>query len=125
MTGFREDIPEVIAALDALVVPSHAEAQSLVIPQAFASAKPVIASAVGGIPELVDDGRNGLLTPPGDATGLAEAMERFVTDPQLRKRLSEAGLRHAHTPGLRKPHGRNNIRLQEGGAASGGTQTRP
>lgn len=97
MTGFREDIPEVIAALDALVVPSHAEAQSLVIPQAFASAKPVIASAVGGIPELVDDGRNGLLTPPGDAIGLAEAMERFVTDPQLRKRLSEAGLRHART----------------------------
>lgn len=97
MAGFREDIPEVIAALDVLVVPSHAEAQSLVIPQAFASGKPVIASAVGGIPELVENERNGLLVRPGDAPALASAMERLATNPQLRTRLAEAGLRHART----------------------------
>ena len=97
MTGFREDVEQVIAALDVVVVPSTAEAQSLVIPQAFASGRPVIASAVGGIPELVQHEETGLLTPAGNPAALADAMSRLIRDPDLRKRLGAAGLRYARS----------------------------
>jgi glycosyltransferase involved in cell wall biosynthesis len=85
MTGYRQDVAEVMAALDVLVVPSLAEAQSIVTPQAFASGKPVIASRVGGLPELVKDEDTGLLVPPGDACALANAMSRLAGDLPLRK----------------------------------------
>jgi glycosyltransferase involved in cell wall biosynthesis len=59
ITGYREDLSQVIAALDFVVVPSLREAQTIVIPQAFAAGKPVIASLVGGIPKLVRHEQNG------------------------------------------------------------------
>jgi len=95
LTGFRRDIPRIMRALDCLVVPSGQEAQTLVIPQAFATAKPVIASRVGGIPELVTDGENGLLIPPADPANLAEAMLKIATDPALASRLAAEGRRFA------------------------------
>ncbi|MEI6073637.1 MAG: glycosyltransferase family 4 protein [Verrucomicrobiae bacterium] len=90
--GYRDDVPEIMAAIDVLVVPSLKEAQSIVIPQAFATGKPVIASDVGGIPELVKHGENGLLVQPGDERGLADAMARLAESPDLRRRLGAAGL---------------------------------
>ncbi len=87
LTGLRHDIPHIMRALDCLVVPSKKEAQTLVIPQAFASAKPVIASSVGGIPELVTDGKNGLLIPPSEFEKLAAAMLRITADPALASHL--------------------------------------
>lgn len=93
--GFRRDIPRVTAALDALVVPSLREAQTLVIPQAFAMRKPVIASNVGGIPELVQHGVNGLLVPPNDPSALAHAMRLLLDDPPLAQRLADEGYRFA------------------------------
>lgn len=95
MTGFRRDIPRIMRALDCLVVPSIKEAQTLVIPQAFATGKPVIASRVGGIPELVEDGVNGLLLTPKDHRGLAERMLRLINEPELAARLGRAGLEFA------------------------------
>jgi glycosyltransferase involved in cell wall biosynthesis len=95
MTGYRNDIAEVMAALDVLVVPSLAEAQSLVVPQAFATGCAVIASNVGGLPELVRHEVNGLLVPPGQSEALAAAMRRMIDDPALRKRLAQAGLETA------------------------------
>ena len=92
LVGYREDVPKVMAAIDVLVLPSKQEAQSLVIPQAFATGKPVIASNVGGIPENVRDGVNGFLVSPGDEKGLAAAMEQLAASPDLRKRFGAAGL---------------------------------
>lgn len=97
LTGYREDIARVIAALDVVVVPSLHEAQTIVIPQAFASGKPVIASQVGGIPELVAHEQNGLLVPPADHEALSSAMLRLFSDPALRDRLAAAGLRLARS----------------------------
>jgi glycosyltransferase involved in cell wall biosynthesis len=87
MTGYRQDVPEVMAALDVLVVPSTAEAQSIVTPQAFASGKPVIASRVGGLPEIIRDGETGLLVPPGDVATLAAEMRRLANNEELRKTM--------------------------------------
>ena len=92
LAGYREDVPAILAALDALVVPSLKEAQTIVIPQAFATGKPVIASRVGGIPEIVTHGVNGWLVPAGDDRALADAMMRFAESPDLRLRLGRAGL---------------------------------
>jgi glycosyltransferase involved in cell wall biosynthesis len=92
LVGYRQEVPSVMAAIDVLVVPSKQEAQSLVIPQAFATGKPVIASNVGGIPELVRDGVNGYLVSPCDENGLAAAMERLAASPDLRRRFGAVAL---------------------------------
>ncbi len=89
--GYEADIPGVLAALDILAVPSLMEAQSRVVPEAFASGRAVIASRVGGLPELVTHEKNGLLVPPGDVPALAAAMLRLIQDPELRARLAAAG----------------------------------
>ena len=92
LAGYREDVPEILSAIDVLVVPSLHEAQTIVIPQAFATGKPVIASEVGGIPEIVTNEENGLLVPAGDDRELASAMLRLAGSPELRHRLGAAGL---------------------------------
>jgi len=88
LAGYRHDIPWVTAALDALVVPSIEDAQTMVIPQAFAMRKPVIATRVGGIPEIVTHEETGLLVPPNDEVALAAAMLRFLGDPIDMQRLA-------------------------------------
>lgn len=72
LTGFQTKVEEFMAASDVIVLTSMLEAQSLVIPQAFAMKKIVVASAVGGIPELVKHGETGFLYPAGDENRLAE-----------------------------------------------------
>jgi glycosyltransferase involved in cell wall biosynthesis len=92
LTGFRRDIPEVMAALDVLVLPSvKSEATSQVIPQALAVGTPVVATAVGGIPEIVHDGENGLLAPPADAAALAGAILSLLADPERARAMARAG----------------------------------
>src|SRR5207245_2959465 len=81
MTGFRRDVPEVMAALDLLVLPStRSEATSQVIPQALAVGTPVVATVVGGIPEIVKDGVTGRLVPPGEPDALARAIVEMISD---------------------------------------------
>ncbi len=89
--GFQKDVRPVLWAADAFVhVPTHfPEGVSVAVLEAMASGLPVIASKVGGIPEVVRDGETGLLVPPGDATVLAEALRHLRTDPSLRRRLGE------------------------------------
>ncbi len=95
MTGYRNDAPTIMAALDVLVVPSTAEAQSLVVPQAFATGRAVIATNVGGLPELVQHGETGLLVTPGSPEDLATAMRRLADDRALRARLAHNGRAYA------------------------------
>ena len=79
--GQRRDIPDLLAALDIFVLPSHSEGVSLALLEAMAAGLPVIATAVGGLPEVVTDGENGLLIPPKDPEALAAALARLLADP--------------------------------------------
>ena len=88
-SGQRRDIPDLLAALDILVLPSHSEGVSLALLEAMAAGLPVIATAVGGLPEVVTDGVNGLLIPPRDPEALARALDRLLADPDFARRLGE------------------------------------
>ena len=90
-TGRRDDVPAVTAALDVAVLPSYREAQGLSILEAMALARPVVASAVGGIPEMIEDGVSGLLVPPHDPPALARAIVRLLTDHPYADVLARAG----------------------------------
>jgi glycosyltransferase involved in cell wall biosynthesis len=74
-----------------LVLPSLAEAFGMTVLEAMASRTPVIATRVGGIPEVVHNGHNGLLVPPADTDALSDAMERIAKDSRLRRTLAEEG----------------------------------
>src|SRR6267143_1422939 len=92
LTGFRRDIPEVMAALDVLVLPSiRSEAIPQVIPQALAVGTPVVASTVGGSPELIHDGENGRLVPPADPQALADAILALLREPERARAMARAG----------------------------------
>src|SRR5882672_4598900 len=92
LTGFRRDIPEVMAALDVLALPSiRSEAIPQVIPQALAVGTPVVASTVGGSPELIRDGENGRLVPPGDSRALADAILALLREPERARAMARAG----------------------------------
>lgn len=90
LAGFRSDIPHVLNALDLLVVPSRMETFSLVVVEAMAVGTPVIASKVGGILDLVEDGREGLLVAASDPAGMAEAILQLAQDPERRRAMSRA-----------------------------------
>lgn len=90
-TGRRDDVPAVTAALDVAVLPSYREAQGLSILEAMALYRPVVASAVGGIPEMIEHGRTGLLVPPRDPAALAASIVRLLTDHPYADTLARAG----------------------------------
>ncbi len=90
-TGRRDDVPSVTAALDVAVLPSYREAQGLSILEALALSRPVVASNVGGIPEMITDGVNGLLVPPHDPDALAAAIVRLLRDHPLADTLGRRG----------------------------------
>ena len=90
-TGRREDVAAITGDVDVAVLPSLREAQGISILEAMARRKPVVASAVGGIPEVLTNGLDGLLVPPADPRALAEACIRLACSPELRTRMGEAG----------------------------------
>jgi len=90
-TGFRTDIPEVTAAFDIAVLASYFEGLGRVLLEAMASGKAVVATRVGGIVDVVDDGVTGLLVEVGNAEALAQAIKRLLIDDNLRRRMGEAG----------------------------------
>lgn len=89
-TGFREDVPQLTQLLDIAVLPSFFEGMGRAVIEAQAAGKPVVGSRVGGIPDLIQDGKTGLLVPAGDVKALADAIEQLYHDPELRKRLGDA-----------------------------------
>jgi glycosyltransferase involved in cell wall biosynthesis len=90
-TGRRDDMPAVTAALDVAVLPSYREAQGLSVLEAMALSRPVVASNVGGIPEMIQDGVTGLLVPPHDSEALAAAIIRLLLDHPYADMLGRAG----------------------------------
>jgi glycosyltransferase involved in cell wall biosynthesis len=91
LTGERHDVPELLEEADVFVLSSRSEGAPLSILEAMAAGLPVVATAVGGVPEIVDAGTTGLLVPPGDAAALAAALERLLADAGLRTRMGGAG----------------------------------
>jgi glycosyltransferase involved in cell wall biosynthesis len=86
----RAAVFELLRAADASLLSSHWESFGLVVAEALAVGTPVVAAAAGGVGEVLDDGRNGLLVPAGDVDALAEAIGRFFADGELRDRLRAA-----------------------------------
>ncbi len=96
MTGYRWDTPDVYAACDMIVIASlRTEASPIVLREAFASGRPVIATKVGDIPEIIEHRQNGLLIEPGDSKALADAIMEFIYDPNLAEHCAENGLCYA------------------------------
>lgn len=89
--GARRDVPELLAIMDVFVLSSRWEGLPLSLLEAMAMAKPIACFAVAGIEELLEDGRSGLLTPPGDADALAAAIGRLLQDQESAKQMAVCG----------------------------------
>ncbi len=90
LLGLREDVPDVLRALDVAVLPSHSEGAPLAVIEYMAAGAPIVASKVGGVPELIEDGVHGLLAQPHDPRRLAAAIGRLLDDRRLARRLGDA-----------------------------------
>jgi glycosyltransferase involved in cell wall biosynthesis len=90
-TGFRDDVVNIMNSIELLVHPSVVEGLGLVIMEAMAMLKPVIATAVGGIPEVVVDGETGILIPADDCESLTEAILRMLSNRQIMLQMGKAG----------------------------------
>jgi glycosyltransferase involved in cell wall biosynthesis len=91
LAGFRNDLDDLLPALDVMVLPSFTEGLPNVILEAFAAGVPVVATAVGGTPEIVEHGLNGFLAPAGNSDQLAAHIQSLIDSPQVRKGMGEAG----------------------------------
>ena len=95
LPGERNDIPQIMRGLDVFVLPSLREGVSNTILEAMATGLPVVATRVGGNPELVEDGVSGTLVPHSDPASMAEAIRRYSLDPRLRREHGRAGRKKA------------------------------
>ena len=93
LAGWRRDIPELLKASSMLILPSKWEGMPNVVLETMAAGLPVVATRVGGNPELIRDGREGFLVAPRRSQQLAEALMTLVDDGRLRHRLGLAGRR--------------------------------
>jgi glycosyltransferase involved in cell wall biosynthesis len=88
--GERSDVPDLIAAADVVCLTSSFEGLPMTILEAMALSRPVVATAVGGVPDAIADGRTGRLVPPGDTEAFAEALVVLAREPALRRTMGEA-----------------------------------
>jgi glycosyltransferase involved in cell wall biosynthesis len=88
--GHRDDVPKMLAEADIFVLPSRSEAMPNGVVEAMAAGLPIVATRVGGIPEVIVDGHTGLLVPPDDAAALSRALLRLIDDPALATSLGRA-----------------------------------
>jgi len=113
LLGWRDDIQDLLAAIDVLVISSRQESFGLTAIEALAMETPVVATRCGGPEEVLEDGVTGLLVPVKDPLALAEAIERLLLDPKLARRLGESGRNHVseHFGADRYVHGVQRIIL--------------
>ena len=90
--GMRQDVPRLLSVLDAFVLPSLSEGLSLALLEAMASGKPVVATRVGGNPEVVEDGQTGFLVQPEDARDLAADLVKLLSDPGMMQQFGLQGV---------------------------------
>jgi glycosyltransferase involved in cell wall biosynthesis len=95
-TGFISPVESAMASLDILLVPSHAETFGRTIIEGMASGVPVISTRAGGVPDIITENVTGLLVRPWDSQDLANAIEKLILQPELRLKLGQQGLEHAH-----------------------------
>jgi glycosyltransferase involved in cell wall biosynthesis len=93
LLGDRSDVPDILAALDVAVSTSDWEGSPLAMMEYMAAGKPIVATRVGGVPDLVTHGANGLLVEPGDVDGLAGAIVGLLRDPKRRAVMGASGRR--------------------------------
>jgi glycosyltransferase involved in cell wall biosynthesis len=93
--GFQEDVPALLAGMDTFVLPSLNEGMGRVLVMAMALGKPIVATRVGGVPELLGDGEAGILVPPEDSDAIAEAVSTLLCDSPRARALGETGRRRA------------------------------
>ena len=91
--GFRDDVAEVMQTLDVYVLPSQWEGLGRSLTEAMYLERPVVATAVEGVPELVENGKTGILVPPNQPQALAHAIAELLSDPQKSRQLGEAARR--------------------------------
>jgi glycosyltransferase involved in cell wall biosynthesis len=94
--GWRHDIDKIMPIFDIFVLPSLNEGMGRVLVEAMAAGKPIVASNVGGIPDLVAHDHNGLLVPPGDEKALAAAILQLINDPEKAKMMGQRGRERCH-----------------------------
>lgn len=100
--GYSSDVPGHLARFDVFVLSSRYESHPLALLEAMAARLPMVATAVGGVPEIVRDGIDGVLVPPNDPAAAANAVQRLLADPDTASRLASSARRryeHAFTPG--------------------------
>jgi glycosyltransferase involved in cell wall biosynthesis len=95
-TGTRPDVPRLLTSFDAFCMSSLLEGLCNSVMEAFAMSVPVVATRAGGLPELVEDGRTGLLVPPRDPAALAAALARLREEPESAARMAAAALELVH-----------------------------
>ena len=95
--GSRKDIPELLACAEISILPSRAEGLPNVILEAMAAGLPVVATRVGGTPEIIEDGASGLLVPPEDPCALAEAIQRLLRDRSMAARIGRTARERIRT----------------------------
>jgi glycosyltransferase involved in cell wall biosynthesis len=95
LLGFRTDVPDLLAAADIFAMPSLSEGLPMALLEAMFAGKAIVASAVGGIPEVISHEREGLLVPPGDPDGLAAALVRLLIDETLRRAMGNEARKRA------------------------------
>ncbi len=91
LAGFRADVGRLLPNLDLVALPSRTEGLPVILLEALAAGVPVVATAVGGIPEVIDNGRNGFLVPKDNPRALADCIQRVLHDESRRRALGEAG----------------------------------
>jgi glycosyltransferase involved in cell wall biosynthesis len=95
LLGEREDVPDLLAGAEIFLLSSRKEGLPRTVIEAMLAGLPVVATRVGGLPELVEDSITGFLVPPGDPEALASVLQKLIEDPDLRRTMGEAGRKKA------------------------------
>jgi len=124
-TGFRNDVPSLLNALDVFVLSSQTEGTSQALVEAMWLGRPIVATRVGGVPSQVEHDREALLAPSGDAAALAWHLLSFRRDPDLRRRLGEAAQRRAQAEFSAELMAERTVRVYQEALADGVSPRHP